>query len=282
MKRLSILSFLLIFLGITLGGWANAETLQPLEPIKWQQRPDMVMGANILSIPDVPSGPNAITVADDWLCLDGSPVSDLHFWGSYLGWQDDKERPTEDPPGIEVFRIQVYSDAPITETGMFSHPDKLLYEVWVKDFNETYIASIPQPWSKKYEHKFRYDLDLPRIFWQKRDKIYWLNISAIPKDFNFPWGWETSIDRWNDFAVNGWYKNPNEWWWDLAYHPVTQKPVDMSFEITTCEGPIKWLQFPDMAEGINILSLPPNLIVADDWLCTKDKPITDVHFWVLI
>lgn len=251
----------------------------PLEPVKWQQRPDMVKGVNVISNPQI-DPPSILTVADDWRCLDGSPVSDLHFWGSYPGWAEDRPvSPSALPPGVEAFRIQVYSDVPtVSSTTEYSHPGKLLYEVWVKDFAETYVASIYQPWWEKYEHKYRYDLDLPRIFWQKRDRIYWLNISAIPAG-DYPWGWESSMDRWNDFAVKGWYKDPDNWYWDLIPHPLTGEHIDMSFELTTCEGPIKWLQFPDMANGINILSLPDNPVVADDWFCTNGKPITEVHFW---
>ncbi|CAD7773481.1 hypothetical protein DMNBHIDG_00769 [Candidatus Methanoperedenaceae archaeon GB37] len=252
----------------------------PLEPIKWQQRPDMEQGVNIISIPIMPSQ-NPVergTVADDWLCLDASPVSDLHFWGSYPGWEEQNPGPLmTPPPGVEAFRIQVYSNAPATSPQDFSRPDKLLYEVWVKDFTETYVASIFHFWDEKWEHKYRYDLDLPRIFWQKRDKIYWLNISAIPKNPDYLWGWESSMDRWGDFAVKGWYLDPDNWWWEMIKHPYTGENIDMAFELTTCEGPIKWLQFPDMANGINILSLDP--VVADDWLCIKGKPITEIHFW---
>ena len=244
------------------------------EPVKWQQRPDMVQGVNIVSHPKPEMG----NVADDWLCLDGSPVSDLHFWGSYPGWMEETGVPPEPTPGVQAFRIQVYSDAPSTQPGVFSHPANLLYEVWVRDFTETYVASILLPW-QAYEHKYRYDLDLPRIFWQKRDTIYWLNISAVPRVNDFPWGWESSRDRWNDFAVKGWYENPRNWWWDLIYHPWTEEFIDMSFELTTLEGPIKWLQFPDMAEGINIGSLPMDPVVADDFLCTDGGAITEVHFW---
>lgn len=255
----------------------------PPELVKWQQRPDMVQGVNIKSDPN-----ERATVADDWLCLDGSPVSDLHFWGSYPGWLINVPDPPALPPGVEAFRIQVYSDAPAVSPDLFSRPDKLLYEVWTKDFVETYVGSILLPWGTEptYEHKYRYDLDLPRIFWQKRDRIYWLNISAIPMENDLPWGWESSMDRWNDFAVNGWYENPDNWWWDVIKHPWTEKPIDMSFELTTCEGPIKWIQFPDMANGINIVSLPPDpsttpprLVVADDWLCTNGRGITEIHFW---
>lgn len=247
------------------------------EPIKWQQRPDMVQGVNIKSLP---FGPNEFSVADDWLCLDGSPVSDLHFWGSYPGWEEQNpEPPVARPPGVEAFRIQVYSDVPAVSPDEHSHPGKLLYEVWVKDFAETFVASIPLPWEEVFEHKYRYDLDLPRIFWQKRDRIYWLNISAIPSNWEYPWGWESSMDRWNDFAVKGRYFDPDNWWWEPIKHPWTKEFIDMSFELTTCEGPIKWLQFPDMANGINILSLPDNPVVADDFLCTNGRPITEVHFW---
>lgn len=279
MKKLLFgLSFVAIFVMVTTGAWATNGGI-----VKWSQRPDMVQGANIISILIMPTE-NGVqpwaSVADDWLCLDGSPVSDLHFWGSYPGWAEDRpEPPSARPPGVKAFRIQVYSDAPSTTPDQFSRPDKLLYEVWVKDFAETYVASIPLPW-EVYEHKYKYDLDLPRIFWQKRDRIYWLNISALPAG-DYPWGWESSMDRWNDFAVKGWYLDPTPGnsEWKPINHPWTEEFIDMSFELTTCEGPIKWLQFPDMANGINILSLPDNPVVADDWLCTDGKPITEVHFW---
>ena len=245
----------------------------PLEPIKWQQRPDMVQGANLLSMADEAS---RVTVADDWLCLDGSPVTDLHFWGSYPGWMEDEPDPAASPPGVKAFRIQVYSDVPGTAASDFSRPGKLLYEAWVEDVVEFPVASILLPWGT-YEHKYRYDLDLPRPFWQRRDHVYWLNISAVPVEH--PWGWGTAMDRWNDVAVEGYYRSPDDWSWAPVMHPWTLQYVDMSFELTTCEGPIKWLQFPDMANGINIVSLPDAPVVADDWLCADGKPITEVHFW---
>ncbi len=393
-----------------------------LELVKWQQRPDMKTGVNIKSDPE-----QMATVADDWFCLDGSPVTDLHFWGSYPGWQPQPGIEISSP-GVEVFRIQVYSDAPATWSENFSTPDKLLYETWVEKFKETYVGPIDLPWGE-VEHKFRYDIDLPRIFWQKRDRIYWLNISALPKQ-DYPWGWESSMDRWNDVAVQGWYTDVSSDWWAMLTSPsfsldfedltagseylvgdvfstsgvlVSVNPfqwsngtwfsggsaivgtagsaggtgneintnnvnlefalpvpvtdvsflfgeyggntnlkingefinfqdykeintekiggvdvsvsngtgndngeiklagtvnqlatggqehsidevtfskfLDMSFDLTTCEGPIKWLQFPDMAHGINIYSSIDRPIVADDFLCTNGRPITEVHFW---
>jgi len=311
----------------------------------------------------------------------------------------------------------------------FSRPDLLLYETWVEKFRETYVGPIELPWGE-IEHKFRYDMELPRIFWQKRGTTYWLNISAVPKQER-PWGWESSMDRWNDVAVQGWYDDPANWWWDMLISPapaltfedlfpgdtyavgntfttsgipVSVRPfrlwdgtlyytgraivdyagqaggtgneintnnvnldfalpfpvtdvsflfgeyagqnnnlaingnmvnfkkyhdidgmtiggvhvsvaggfgndtgivklsgrvnqlavggqehfiddvtfskfLDMSFELTTCEGPIKWLQFPDMANGVNIISSIEHPTVADDFVCTNGRPITEVHFW---
>ncbi|UCF94110.1 MAG: hypothetical protein JSW39_08125, partial [Desulfobacterales bacterium] len=254
----------------------------PLAPVKWRQRPDMQHGINVPSIapdPD-PNGQTTSTVADDWLCLDGSPVSDLHFWGSYLNWFDTQPFPLGPPPGIDKFRIQIYSDAPATPSG-FSRPNRLLHEVWVDEFSETYVASLPVTWPEgaEFEHKFKYDLELPRIFWQKRSRVYWLNISAIPSNPEYAWGWESARDRWNDYALSGWYGSPDEWFWSLIRNPMIDEYVDMSFVLTTCGGPIKWLQFPDMANGMNIISVPENRIVADDWLCTNGQPVTEIQFW---
>jgi hypothetical protein len=255
------------------------EPPRPPEMVKWQQRPDMKRGINVLSNPRI-DPPDILTVSDDWLCLGGSPVADLHFWGSYLNWGVNRPKPPEEPPGVEAFRIRIFSDRPATAE-QFSRPDLLLYEEWVdaSNFNETFIGTIPLVQGQLYEHKFRYDLDLPRIFWQKRDRIYWLNIAAVPRDPEFQWGWESSMDRWNDYAVQGFYMNPDENDWNPIFSRWTEDFVDMSFELTTCSGPIKWLQFPDMADGINVPALLPERILADDWLCREGKPITEVHLW---
>lgn len=250
---------------------------QPPDQVKWRQRPDMRSGVNILSNPKI-DPPDFLTVADDWLCLGGSPVTDLHVWGSYLKWNENEPEPAGPPPGVEAFRVRIFSDRPATADD-FSRPDLLLYETWVETFNETFVASIPLVPGQLFEHKFRYDLDLPRIFWQQRGRIYWLNVSAIPKVPEFQWGWESAMDRWNDVAVEGFYIDPTQRDWRPVVNPLNEQFMDMSFALTTCEGPVKWLQLPDMADGFNIPALQPDRIVADDWLCREGKPITEVHFW---
>src|SRR5437867_1233378 len=42
--------------------------------------------------------------------------------------------------------------------------------------------------------------------------------------------------------------------------------------------PTKWIQYPDLTNGMNVLATSPK-ILADDFLCTTNGPITDIHIW---
>ena len=45
-------------------------------------------------------------VADDWLCEDDRPVTDLHWWGSFIGWTQPYL-----PPQIPIgFHIGIWTD----------------------------------------------------------------------------------------------------------------------------------------------------------------------------
>ena len=67
-KIYSAILVIVFLLLAAVAGWA-LEPPPALEPLKWQQRPDMEHGIDGVSIP------KEVTVADDWLCLDGSPDS---------------------------------------------------------------------------------------------------------------------------------------------------------------------------------------------------------------
>lgn len=43
-------------------------------------------------------------------------------------------------------------------------------------------------------------------------------------------------------------------------------------------NPTKWVQLPDLLQGVNINATQP-LILADDFKCTFTGPITDIHIW---
>jgi hypothetical protein len=269
--------------------WAGEET--PIDAsgsvVKWRQPPDMKYGVNIQS-----TEVDAI-VADDWMCEDPRPVTDVHFWGSYMGWETKNEKPQSRLPRVIGFVIRIYEDVPAGVDQRYSHPEKLLYEEKVRVFEEKYVAAILHP-GETYEHKFYYSMDLSEPFEQKEGTIYWIAIAAImPDEYRYPWGWETSTRHWNDNAC-GSVSGGEPWDWDEITQGMLPRwypheTVDMAFELTVRpeSPPIKWLQRPDMVQGINVISLvdddddddPKSVTVADDWLCLDGSPVTDLHFW---
>ncbi len=149
---------------------------------------------------------NLPIIADDWLCQDFRPVTDIHWWGSYQGW-DEQEPPSQSKP--VAFHIGVWTDMP-APPGSFSHPDKLIKEwtVAMTKLNERpagcdYYTGMPAP-----DTCFRYDFEIPQEEWffqnPETDNVYWLSISAIypggpPQQYK--WGWLTRRPEWNDDAV---------------------------------------------------------------------------------
>ena len=102
------------------------------DEIKWRQVPDMAFGVNIESIEPSP------LVADDWQCTDPRPVTDVHFWGSYIGWQENLPQPDPPTPGVLGFIIRFYKDVPAGVDRPYSHPGDLLYAIRVDNFQELY------------------------------------------------------------------------------------------------------------------------------------------------
>lgn len=44
------------------------------------------------------------------------------------------------------------------------------------------------------------------------------------------------------------------------------------------DDPTKWVQYPQITNGLNVLATQP-IVLADDFLCTTSGPITDIHIW---
>ena len=271
------------------GDWIRVVTeAVPLgDEVKWHQPPDMQFGVNLRSIEVEP------LVADDWRCEDPRPVTDVHFWGSYIGWQPDTAPPDFPQPSLEGFVIRIYSDIPAGVDPLFpySHPGDLLYTAAVNNFTEELVASILLP-DGTYEHKFVYALDLPQPFEQQEGTIYWISIAArMPDAFVYAWGWETSEIHWNDNATRYWLSN--NYWEEITplqlptWYQQQYETVDMAFSLTVQGEPppppleaIKWKQRPAIENGLNAISDPhTEQTVADDWLCLDGSPVSDTHFW---
>ncbi|MBN2355407.1 PKD domain-containing protein [candidate division KSB1 bacterium] len=176
---------------------------------KWHQWP---LKWNLPDMPDCFNGWDELSVysekivADDWYCYDERPVTDIHWWGSYLDWKE--EGPPEHVPA--AFHIGIWTDVPAGMDKPFSHPGKLIWEMIVdrKDVNEHPVGCdfVPDRMQEP-ETCYRYDLGLPQDQWfhQAGDSaIYWLSIAAlydiIPE--KHIWGWKTRRHYFNDDAVS--------------------------------------------------------------------------------
>ncbi|MEZ4524292.1 MAG: hypothetical protein R2941_00025 [Desulfobacterales bacterium] len=191
-------------------------------------------------------------IADDWQCKDNRPVTDIHWWGSFLGWNQ-----TALPPVIPgKFHIGIWTDVPAGPNAEFSHPGELIWENYCDSFVWNFAGYDRDPRGEfKDEACFQFNqlLSQDEWFFQEPDptgagRVYWLSIAAIYEDnaeVKYPWGWKTRPHFFNDDAVRI-YKtvNPDGSIWPnqlqigakwLEGQPIEWEGVswDMAFELTT-------------------------------------------------
>ncbi|UCC31800.1 MAG: hypothetical protein JSU86_05885 [Phycisphaerales bacterium] len=193
----------------------QTETCQEVvcQPLKWSQPPTFNPDSQHPECFwgwDEPSVYNEWQiVADDWACMDEAPVTDIHWWGSYLGW-DGTSAPQAAP---DSFHIGVWTNVPANpqDPDSFSHPGRMIRQWTVArdDLNERPVACDwhPEHMDPAFgEGCFRYDYIIPEAEWFYQEPactIYWISISAvysgIPPDE--VWGWKTRRPEWTDDAV---------------------------------------------------------------------------------
>lgn len=167
---------------------------------------------------DIATGYDAQTgitkvLADDWLCTESGPVSDVHLWGSWKG----------DIIGqIDTIHLSIHKDIPagIDPAIQYSHPGELL---WERDFSTTEFLMIDpygtglEGWYnpntgevRREDHQTFNQINITNIldpFIQKEGTIYWLDVSVsvsgLPGTVPPEWGWKTSLEHWGDDAVWG-------------------------------------------------------------------------------
>lgn len=239
---------------VLLAGSVHADYL--VDP-KWSQKPDETeFGYDFSSETLVPS-----IVADDFLCNDQRPITDIHWWGSYWTYtpldknsdhHPDPSFPAPNatpvmPSGVTAFTFTFWTDVPaLTDPDMpNSHPGTELYSVTLP------IAAIAANLHSIIDRDdngilgdngdeaiWQYNVDLPTPFDQVPGTIYWLGIVAVNDDPNanpngIQWGWHESVDHWNDNAVQD---GPDAWGPDYANQQwVNLSPKDMAFELSVPE-----------------------------------------------
>jgi len=215
--------------------------------VKWRQLPDMEWGTDLNSYTWNLEDPGAGFLRADDFISDGRRITDIHWWGSYPGYEAVFSNQPPDPhPGMQPVGFKLSWHTNMMEG--FPMPGMLLTNIFVPigACHETYYGPVEQDWPEgitNYEHEYQYYVDLndPDIsegpWYESTGGHYWVDIQAVfPHDgFPYEWGWKITTNVQEGISVLSEYGGP---WMEAelqAPHPHEGRPVDLAFEITTDE-----------------------------------------------
>jgi hypothetical protein len=264
-------------------------------------------GTKFVQYPKVPGGMDVnasqnLTLADDFLCTNTGPVTDIHLWGSWL-------RDTIDPNVL--FTLTIWSDVPKQTNGGTVIPSHPGIPLWSEPFGpgEYYQCRYTNLTEQFYDPSILgplgFDTNVYYLCFYPRQPFpqqgttaiptnYWLSVNAQTSAAGQAlFGWHTSYQFYNDVAVWGVGPAPAAW------TPMTDpfgNPLSMAFKVTTPtnEPPpppccpetngVKFAQQPRIPGGLDVnASRSPStgqpLVLADDFRCTDTGPVTDIHLW---
>ncbi|HTY87197.1 MAG TPA: hypothetical protein VMB80_07005 [Candidatus Acidoferrum sp.] len=219
---------------------------------KYVQWPKIIGGFDVWNNPYV--------LADDFVCTNTGPISDIHLWGSWLNDQPQTNSIT--------FWLGIYDDVPATtnlSSGLVtpSHPGtNLMWQQWFAPGQ--YAETI---WTNNASEQFLdpgssnsiggdfvvwYYCFYPTNAFQQtgtptNSKTYWLaayaQLSVVGGNFNY--GWKTATNQQHDVSVHAiWPGAPptnNPGWTPTMYQSPLggpPQPLDLAFKLTMC-GPVK-------------------------------------------
>jgi hypothetical protein len=264
---------------------------------KWSQ-PPVVLDANnppVFIGWDELSDYNMVKiVADDWQCKDDRPITDIHWWGSFIGWNE----PYPPPVVPKAFHIGIWTDVPDPDPGdplTFSHPGTLIWQNYCDNFvwnfagydSDPRVFHDPCAPYEPTEACFQYNQLLSQDEWFHQEptsdpngRVYWVSISAVWPAGTKPyqWGWKTRPHNWNDDAAETNQFNPagkpslgSVW---VNGNPITYPlypdphgvSFDMAFELTTNEPAYADNPIPGDLNGDKIVNFFDFAIMANNWL----------------
>jgi hypothetical protein len=230
----------------------------------WPQTPDLQStGLDVAA--------SASALADDFQCTQDGPITDIHFWGSFL----DDVRPSLGVDSLR-FTVSIYSNLPADNLIAWSRPGELLWRKEVAPY--TYDvrqtgSNIGQGWfdpaSKLYEadnhnYVYQYNIcldDAEDLFIQRRGVIYWLEIKEVPpQSSKYTFGWSATQQelQFQDRAV---WRHASLGWLPISYpdtHRYEGRALDLAFVITggtdECAGDTDFGDAPDPAYPTLLLS----------------------------
>jgi len=184
-------------------------------------------------------------LADDFMCTESGPITDIHFWISY--YFDIYQE-------IGSLSVKIYSDQPAYPPD-YSHP---LEPLWSYDFSPNQFT-IAGPWTGdqgwyvppyqylpgNHQQYWQINIEnIPEPFIQTEGVIYWLGIQISSGTGGMGSqsyvGWKTSLEHWNDNAVFGGNVGAS---WDPLFDPAGAA-IDLAFVITNdSEVPVNLSSF---------------------------------------
>jgi hypothetical protein len=265
-----------------------------VEVVKWEQMPDL--GPTGLDVLDS-SIPPPHLLADDWLCTSSGRVVGIRIWGS---WKAD----FHPQPGLPLnFLLSIHSDIPTNQsptgysmpgsTLWYTNVTTTLWGLYADQLNETFWEPYNNAISPDTQcFVFSFPIDISSAFVQtgsvENPVVYWLDVQQqIPDSYIF--GWKTTVNPWNDAATWVWGPSAHEpyngIWNQMVY---MGQPKNLAFQLIGLEEIklTKWSQppmpyTPPAFLGWDQRSVYDDSagIVADDWACTNNLPVTDLHWW---
>jgi hypothetical protein len=206
--------------------------------VKWSQPPVLATngfnGWNQYSVNDT-----TMWVADDWACTTTNPVTDIHWWGSFIGWSE----PTNPPVVPDGFIIWFWTDVP-AQVGGFSHPGDPLHRIYCTNFTFNFVGWDFDPRNPNTVPDacflFEQDFETNDWFYQKPESgtnIYWVSIAAhynFGPNVEYPWGWKSRPRDTNSLAPDDAVTfNPYSLIYQPIYWPDPTNSWDMAFQLTT-------------------------------------------------
>src|SRR6267142_4121988 len=233
------------------------------------------------------SGPWAL--ADDFICTNTGPITDIHLWASWLNNNVDFNT---------TFWLGIYDDVAAVTNGPVlipSRPGTNL--VWQQYFGPgQYSQSLvpggigqfynPQPpgvmgsGGQTYYYCFYPSNPPVQTGTLTQSKTYWLAVYAMPSQAtSFLFGWKSAQLQQHDISTRTPWGGgaPITTDWRPNYNP-NNFGLDLAFKINTAAPPpplccpetngTKFVQYPKVPGGLDV-NASQNLTLADDFLCTN-------------
>jgi hypothetical protein len=247
--------------------------------LKYIQHPNLTNGVDVDATINF-----GWVLADDFLCTNSGPITDIHLWGSWLHDQVDLNA---------SYTLTIWSDVPAPPTGgTFSHPGVPL---WSQTFTPGNYAICPGPSLQEgfYDpisttglaflgfstnlYYLCFNVFPTNTFCQAGTPTaqtnYWLSVSAQSASPTAPdyFGWKSSSDAYGDAAVaaNGFGPQPPPAAWYPLFDPSGTSPLNFAFKLTTATNSAVSINCAGdkTIECGSTLSFDPPIIVGSDPCC---------------